>query len=301
VMQAEATDLLIGREVVRGVRYSSPSGTEEIRATLTVGADGRTSRTRAAAGLPIEAASPPMDVIWFRLSRRANEAESFDLHLVPGHIAAVINRRDYWQIAWVIPKDGMQRVREAGLGAFRASVAQTLPELADRVDELRTWDDLKLLTVRADRLRRWYRPGYLAIGDAAHAMSPVGGVGINVAIQDAVEAANLLWRPLCEHRLSPRDLKRVQVRRELPVRITQGLQALIQDRLVTPTLGDSATLRLPRIAQVALRTPLLRDLPPRLIGLGVHRVHVRTPARAGRGAPWNAERGQSQEHAHAER
>jgi 2-polyprenyl-6-methoxyphenol hydroxylase-like FAD-dependent oxidoreductase len=278
LMRTEVDDLIVEDETVRGVRYRTDDGNRgEIRATLTVGADGRTSVTRAAAGLPLVETSPAMDVLWFRLSRRAGEPEMLDLRLMPGRFAALINRREYWQIAWVIPKGEFDKVRVSGLDAFRQTVSKTIPELANRVDELRDWDQIKLLTVRADRLARWYRAGYLAIGDAAHAMSPIAGVGINVAIQDAVEAANLLWRPLRSNTLSVRDLKRVQVRRQLSVRLMQAFQAALQNRVVMKTLRHNETVDLPRLFPWLLRTPVLQDIPPRLIGFGILRPHVRTP------------------------
>jgi 2-polyprenyl-6-methoxyphenol hydroxylase-like FAD-dependent oxidoreductase len=278
LMRTDAHELIIENRTVRGVRYRADDGENgEIRATLTVGADGRASVTRAAAGLPLIETSPAMDVLWFRLSRRAGEPEMLDLRLVPGRFAALINRRDYWQIAWVIPKGEFDTVRAAGLDTFRQTVASTIPELAMRVDELRDWDQIKLLTVRADRLARWYRAGYLAIGDAAHAMSPIAGVGINIAIQDAVEAANLLWRPLRTNTLSVRDLKRVQVRRELSVQLMQAFQAALENRVVLRTLRGNDTGDLPRLFPWMLRAPILQDIPARLIGFGILRPHVRTP------------------------
>jgi 2-polyprenyl-6-methoxyphenol hydroxylase-like FAD-dependent oxidoreductase len=279
VMQAEVEDLIVEGGHVRGVRYRTPDGPQEVRALLTVGADGRASRTREAAGLPLVETSPPMDVLWFRVSRRPDEPEMIELRLTPGRFVALINRRDYWQVAYVIPKGGFEQVRAAGLAAFRESVVSGVPELADRVAELEDWDAIKLLTVRADRLQRWYRPGLLCIGDAAHAMSPIAGVGINVAIQDAVEAANLLWHPLGSGEVDIRQLARVQRRRELPVRFTQAAQGLLQERIVRPTIGsDGTTPRFPVPARLAMSTPGLRDVPGRLIGLGLWRPRVRTPA-----------------------
>jgi 2-polyprenyl-6-methoxyphenol hydroxylase-like FAD-dependent oxidoreductase len=277
LMDSEATDLIFDEGVVQGVRFHSPTGDDEVRADLTVGADGRTSRVRAAAGLPMTETSPPMDVLWFRLSRRPSDSQSVELRLQPGHFFALINRKDYWQIAYVIPKGAYAQVRGHGLDAFRRSLATGVPELADRVDEIQDWDQVKLLTVRADRLGRWYRPGLLCIGDAAHAMSPVAGVGINVAIQDAVEAANRVWAPLDRGELSTRHLARVQRRRELPVRLMQAFQNLLQENVVRPTLSSEPHPP-PRLMQLGLRFPLLRTLPARFIALGIARPHVRTPA-----------------------
>jgi 2-polyprenyl-6-methoxyphenol hydroxylase-like FAD-dependent oxidoreductase len=291
--EAEVTDLLTDDERVVGVRYRTPTGVDEVHAELTVGCDGRTSRVREAAGLLLTETSPPMDVLWFRLSRRPTDSQSVALRLQPGHFFALINRQEYWQIAYVIPKGAYAQVRAAGPEAFRRSIAEGEPELADRVDEIRDWEQVKLLTVRADRLRRWYRPGLLCIGDAAHAMSPIAGVGINVAIQDAVEAANLLWSPLSRGQLGVRHLARVQRRRELPVRVTQAFQNMLQERVLRPTLSadDQSQIGMPRIMRVGLRLPVLRDLPARFIALGLGRPHVRTPAiaaRAARSAPESA-------------
>jgi 2-polyprenyl-6-methoxyphenol hydroxylase-like FAD-dependent oxidoreductase len=218
-----------------------------------------------------------MDVLWFRISRHADEPSTVDLKLTGGHFVGLIDRRAYWQVAWVIPKGAFEQVRQAGLEAFRASVVQAVPAFADRIAEIADWDSVKLLQVRADRLRRWYRPGYLAIGDAAHAMSPVGGVGINVAIQDAVEAANLLWRPLRQGSLRPRHLARVQRRRELAVRITQAAQSFIQSSVLRPTLQAGASLELPPLVRLLLGTPGLSDLPVRFLAFGILRPHVRSP------------------------
>jgi 2-polyprenyl-6-methoxyphenol hydroxylase-like FAD-dependent oxidoreductase len=219
-----------------------------------------------------------MDVLWFHLSRRAGDSDSLGLRAAAGHFFALINRSNYWQVAYVIPKGAYEQVRAAGLDTFRRALAEGIPELADRVAELQDWEQIKLLTVRADRLTRWYRPGLLCIGDAAHAMSPVGGVGINVAIQDAVEAANLLWEPLRRGDVSVRQLARVQRRRELAVRLTQAFQGFLHDRILRPALAGGRPTKLPLVARLALRTPVIRDLPPRLIGLGLVRPHVRTPA-----------------------
>jgi 2-polyprenyl-6-methoxyphenol hydroxylase-like FAD-dependent oxidoreductase len=278
IREAEVTDLVVEDGRVRGVRYRGPDGPDEVRAELTVGADGRSSRVREAAGLPLIETSPPMDVLWFRVSRRSSDAETVELRLQPGHFFALINRRDYWQVAYVIPKDALTEVRARGLNAFRASFAKGVPELADRAAEITDWEAVRPLTVRADRLRQWYRPGLLCIGDAAHAMSPIAGVGINVAVQDAVETANLLWKPLLDGRVSVRDLARVQRRREVPVRLIQGFQGLLQDNVLRPTLGATDRVSMPMFMQMGMAVPLIRELPARFIGLGVFRPHVRTPA-----------------------
>jgi len=189
----------------------------------------------------------------------------------------MLDRGDYWQIAFVIPKGGADTIRAAGIDAFRPDVASLAPELSDRVAEIRDWDDVKLLTVRADRLTRWHKPGYLAIGDAAHAMSPVGGVGINVAIHDAVVAANVLWRPLREGRITDADLARVQQRRERAVRIIQAFQSVVQTRFLKPALESARPAAIPFVVRFVTRVPILRDLPPRLIAFGIDRPHVLAP------------------------
>ncbi|MBV9599386.1 MAG: FAD-dependent oxidoreductase, partial [Chloroflexi bacterium] len=277
IREAEVIDLLEDDGRVAGVRFQTPTGHDEIRADLTVGADGRTSRVREAAGLPLTETSPPMDVLWFRVSRREADGDAIELRLQPGHFFALINRREYWQVAYVIPKGANDAVRARGLDAFRATFADGIPELAERAAEITDWDQVKLLTVRADRLRRWYRPGVLCLGDAAHAMSPIAGVGINVAIQDAVEAANLLWKPLREGSVRVGHLARVQRRRELAVWLIQGFQGLLQENVLRPTLGAEDRVAVPKVLQLALGLPVLRELPTRFVALGVRRPHVRTP------------------------
>ena len=253
------------------------TGAHDLEATLTIGADGRGSVTRAAAKLSLVETSAPMDVMWFRMPRGSDEVEAVAGRLGNGRVLVMIDRGEHWQIAYVIAKGTAEKVRAAGLDAFRQDVAAVAPELADRVDEIRDWDQVKLLTVRADRLVRWYRPGYLAIGDAAHAMSPIGGLGINVAIQDAVAAANILWKPLREGRVQEADLARVQHERELPVKILQGFQAFVQNRFLKPTLDQTRPPTIPLGARILARIPILRDLPPRLVGLGIRRPHVKSP------------------------
>ena len=271
-MNADVSDLIIEDEIVRGVRV----GNEEIRALLTIGADGRSSRTREAAALPRVESSPPMDVFWFRLPRYANEEKGLAGRFGSGEAIVLIDRGDYWQIAYLIAKGSADKVRAAGLEKFRATLLELEPTLGNRVDAIDDWEKVKLLTVRADRLTRWWRDGYLAIGDAAHAMSPVGGVGINLAIQDAVEAANVLWKPLRDGAVSARDLARVQRRRQLNVRVIQRMQSLIQEGVLRPALQERE-FRFPKLFKLLLRTPILRDIPPRLIAFGINRPHVQSP------------------------
>ncbi len=279
-MNAEVMGLIEEGGAVRGVRYRDASGEHAVRALATVGADGRDSRTRALAGLPLVETSPPMDVEWFRLTRCPDESLGIALRMAPGRIIALFDRRDYWQVAFVIPKGEDAALRAAGLPRFREAVGQLLPKFADRLDELQDWEQVKLLTVRADRLREWSRPGYVAIGDAAHAMSPIGGVGINLAIQDAVAAAHVLWAPLRRGQLTPRDLARVQKRRELPTRLIQWLQTLIQNGVLAPALEARKPIGLPLPARVLLALPGLKEAPARLVAYGVARPHVGSPALA---------------------
>jgi 2-polyprenyl-6-methoxyphenol hydroxylase-like FAD-dependent oxidoreductase len=265
-----------GRTV--GVRATTPDGPLAIRADLVVGADGRSSVVRAKAGLRVQELGAPMDVLWFRLSRRPADPEQTMGRFDIGRIFIMINRGEYWQCGYVIPKGSVETVHARGLETFRNGVATLAPFAADRVGEIRDWEDVRLLTVRVDRLPRWYRPGLLCIGDAAHAMSPIGGVGINLAIQDAVAAAGLLAEPLRERRLTTDQLRRVQQRRQLPTRVTQRLQLLVQRRVITRVLGGTRPLAPPLLLRLLARFPVLRRLPARLIGVGVRPEHVQTPA-----------------------
>jgi len=255
----------------------TPEGKRDVRADLVVGADGRHSTVRERAGLPVQELGAPMDVLWFGISRTPSDPVASMGRFDPGRIFVLINRERYWQCGYVIPKGSVERLRAAGIEAFRETVAQAAPWARDRVGELRTWDDVKLLTVQVDRLKRWYRPGLLCIGDAAHAMSPVGGVGINLALQDAVATANLLSAPLAEGRFSERDLAKVQKRREWPTRATQWFQVQVQQRIIAPVLGRSTSIKLPVFLRLLARYPYLRRIPARLIGVGVRPEHVRSP------------------------
>jgi 2-polyprenyl-6-methoxyphenol hydroxylase-like FAD-dependent oxidoreductase len=280
-MRAEATGLVEEGERVIGVRGTAASGPFEVRADLVVAADGRSSILRERAGLHVEDLGAPMDVLWFRLSRSPGDPAATMGRFDVGRIFVLINRGPHWQCGYVIPKDGAGEVRRRGLEAFRASVAALVPFAADRMGEIRDWDDVKLLTVKVDRLRQWYRPGLLCIGDAAHAMSPVGGVGINLAVQDAVAAANRLWMPLREGRLTTEHLRLVQRRREWPTRVTQWLQLQAQRRVISPTLGrQNGRLAPPRLLTVLGRHGLLGRLPARLVGVGIRPEHVEAPVLA---------------------
>ena len=276
-MRAEVTDLVEDGGRIAGVRVATEHGARSVRADLVVAADGRRSLVRARAGLAVEELGAPMDVLWFRLSRRASDPGDTMGYFDTGRIFVTINRAAYWQCGYVIPKGAADEIRKAGIEAVRARIAQVAPHLADRVGELGTMDDLSLLTVQVDRLTRWYRPGLLCIGDAAHAMSPVGGVGINLAIQDAVAAANILAEPLRAGRVSVDDLARVERRREFPTRLTQRMQVTVQRRVIAPVLGGAVTVRPPLALRLLGRCSWLRRIPARLIGLGARPEHVRTP------------------------
>jgi 2-polyprenyl-6-methoxyphenol hydroxylase-like FAD-dependent oxidoreductase len=279
IMQANVTDLVEERGRVVGVRATTPDGPLEVRAKLTVGCDGRKSTVRAKAGLEVEDIGAPIDVFWMRVSRRPDDPPSGG-RMSAGSFFAMLDRGDYFQLAYVIPKGAAERIKEQGLPAFREIVAKAIAFLADRVDELKSWDDVKLLTVSIDRLRTWYRPGLLCIGDAAHAMSPIGGVGINLAIQDAVAAANILWKPLKDGTLSTFDLAKVQHRRTLPTRVTQRLQVLAQNRIVQPVLNSNQPLQPPRVVSLFNKLPILQRIPARIVGVGVRPEHVKSPVLA---------------------
>jgi 2-polyprenyl-6-methoxyphenol hydroxylase-like FAD-dependent oxidoreductase len=274
-METEATGLLEESGGVVGVRARGKDSALEVLADLVVGADGRQSIVRDQAGLPVTDLGAPMDVLWFHLSRHADDTAPGLGRVEPGRIFIAINRGEHWQCGYVIPKGHADEIRSRGLEAFRADVVRLLPIARDHVAEIRNWDDVKLLTVKVDRLERWSRPGLLCIGDAAHAMSPVGGVGINLAIQDAVATANLLAAPLRERRLTPADLELVPARRRWPTRATQALQIAIQRRVIHSVLSAQGPLQPPLIARLLNAVPYLRQFPARLIGLGFRPEHVR--------------------------
>jgi 2-polyprenyl-6-methoxyphenol hydroxylase-like FAD-dependent oxidoreductase len=276
-MQAKVTGLVEAGGRVVGLKAETPGGPLTVRSTLVVGADGRHSTVRERAGLKVEDVGAPIDVLWMRLPRRADDPEQPAGWFDRGRILVMIDRGDYWQCAFVIPKGGYEEVRRKGLDALRADIAAIAPFVHDRVGELRDWDDIKLLTVVVDRLKRWHRPGLLCIGDAAHAMSPVGGVGINLAIQDAVAAANLLALPLRAGRVTTNDLEKVQRRRRLPTWLTQRLQVFVQDRVLSGVLRSRKRLSLPLPLRLFRSFPILARIPARLVGIGIRPEHVRSP------------------------
>ena len=280
MMRAEATDLIRQGDAVAGLRVKTEPGEIEIRAPLVVAADGRHSVLRERARLTIDDFGAPMDVLWLRLSRKRNDPHQVLGRIAAGRLFVMLDRGDYWQCAFVIAKGSIEKLRAKGLDALRAEIVRVEPRLRDRVKEIRTWDDVKLLTVAVDRLRQWFLPGLLCIGDAAHAMSPVGGVGINLAVQDAVAAANLLWQPLRDGAPTVDDLRAVQKRRMLPTRVIQRMQVFIQNRIIRGVLASTATPRAPWIVQLVNRYPILRRIPARLIGVGVRPEHIATPEAA---------------------
>jgi 2-polyprenyl-6-methoxyphenol hydroxylase-like FAD-dependent oxidoreductase len=276
-MSTEATGLIEAGGRVVGLVAKGPDGEVSIRADLVVGCDGRHSTVREKAGLKSDDYGAPMDVLWFRLSRKdSDESETFG-HFEAGAMMIMLNRGDYWQCAYVIPKGGINQVKAEGLDAFRKRVLFMSPFLGDRVDELKSFDDIKLLTVAVDRLRQWWRPGLICIGDAAHAMSPIGGVGVNMAIQDAVAAANRLAAPLKAGTASDDDLRAIEARRTFPMRFTQGLQLIMQNRIISPTLASTQRPKPPLLFRLVGAVPLLQRIPGRLLAVGVRPEHIHTP------------------------
>ena len=280
VMEARVRELIEEDGVIRGVRYESEDGTHEVRAVLTVGADGRGSRVRRLAGFEPVKTSPPMDVLWFKLPREEGDPEGLIGRFGRGHIAVMLDRQDYWQAGYVIPKGTYPELRREGIESLRRGFAELIPEYADRIEHLEDWKQASLLSVESSICPRWYRPGLLLIGDAAHVMSPVGGVGINYAIQDAVVAANVLSGPLGESQarlvdLEVRHLAAVQRRRELPTRLIQRAQALIQQQVLARALSSKELFAPPPLLRLLLRIPLVRTIPSRIVGFGFWPVRVK--------------------------
>jgi len=274
-MEAEVVDLLFEGGRVAGVKLKDG---EEVRARLTIAADGRSSILRDKAGLPKKDLGAPIDVLWFKLPKEKTPANETGGTFGAGTFLVQLDRGDYWQCAYVVPKGAAEEIQRSGLAAFRSNVARAAPDLAGAVETLKDWDQVKLLSVSLDRLTSWWRPGLLAIGDAAHAMSPVGGVGINLAIQDAVAAANILAAPLSRGADVSPLLKKVQQRRMFPTRVIQGAQKLVHNRVLTPLVVRKAVLdKVPFVLSLFGRFPVLRRIPARLVGLGVRREHIRSP------------------------
>jgi 2-polyprenyl-6-methoxyphenol hydroxylase-like FAD-dependent oxidoreductase len=278
MMRAEVTGLVQAAGRVTGVQASTTAGPLQVYSQVVIGCDGRSSTVRAAAGLAVQDLGAPIDVLWFRLSKKSTDPLQVLGHLEPGKMLVTIDRNDYWQCAYVIAKGSAERVRAAGLEAFRRAVAEGAAFLVDRVQELSSFDDIKLLSVSLDRLQVWSRPGLLCIGDAAHAMSPVGGVGINLAIQDAVAAANLLAAKLRAGTVTNRDLAAVQKRRMFAVKVIQRGQVTIHNRVLRPLVSaGSQSLEAPWVVKLLDRSAWLRRWPAQIVGVGVRPEHVRSP------------------------
>jgi 2-polyprenyl-6-methoxyphenol hydroxylase-like FAD-dependent oxidoreductase len=274
MMQSEAVSLRTADSKVIGADVSTLEGPLEVTCDLVLGCDGRHSTVRREAGLQVQDLGAPMDVLWFRLSRKPTDPDEPVGSFGAGRILVGINRGDYWQCGFVIAKNTLETVKTQGLDTIRGAIAQLAPFLADRTREIVSFDDFRQLTVAVDRLITWHKPGVLCIGDAAHAMSPIGGVGINLAVQDAVAAGNLLARPLREELLSDIDLARVQGRRLWPTRIVQGMQVQIQKRMISGVLGSTKQPDPPWALRLIARYPMLARIPARLLGLGVRRERI---------------------------
>ena len=280
MMSTEAVDLIRNGDRVTGVKAKTPDGLIDIAADLTIACDGRHSLVRERAGLEVEEIGAPMDVLWFRAGKRGDESENLFARVDPGKMMVTFDRGDYWQCAFVIPKGQYDAVKARGLPALLDDVARMAPILKSGLAELKSWDDVKLLTVAVNRLKRWTQPGLLCIGDAAHAMSPIGGVGVNLAVQDAVATANLLASRLATGCPSEEELDAVRQRREFPVRMTQRMQVVVQNNIVSAALKPgNAPLKAPLVMRLLTAVPWLQGITARFVGLGVRPEHVQSPGR----------------------
>jgi 2-polyprenyl-6-methoxyphenol hydroxylase-like FAD-dependent oxidoreductase len=277
MMSTEAVDLIRDGGRIAGVRAKTPQGMIDILADLTIACDGRHSTVRERAGLAVEEIGAPMDVLWFRAGKRADESEKIFARVDPGKMMVTFDRGDYWQCAFVIPKGGYEAVKARGLPALLEDIVRMAPVLKSGISDVKSWDDMKLLTVAINRLDKWAQPGLLCIGDAAHAMSPMGGVGVNLAVQDAVATANLLAAKLQHGAPDAADLASVQARREFPVRMTQRMQVVGQDNIVAMALKPGAALKAPLPLRIVTAIPWLQGITARFIGLGVRPEHVHSP------------------------
>jgi len=278
LMQTEGASLIESDGRVTGVRAKTATGEVEISSRLLIGADGRHSTIRALAGFVIEDLGAPMDVLWMRIPKHEGDPRQQLGTVKTGHIFVMFDRGDYWQSAYLIRKGGFDELKAGGIGALQRALVEMAPILSDRIAVLDDWSKVSMLEVRVDRLQRWHRPGVLCIGDSALALSPIGGVGINLAIQDAVAAANILTTPL-RNGATPRDadLARVQDRRMFPTRVTQAFQVFIQSHAIGPLLQGAEISSAPLPIRLLNEFPRLRRLPARLIGIGVRPEHIQTP------------------------
>jgi len=280
MMSTEAIDLVRDGERVTGVRAKTPDGVIDIEADLTIACDGRHSLVRERAGLEVEEIGAPMDVLWFRAGKREGENENLFARVDPGKMMVTFDRGDYWQCAYVIPKGQYDTVKARGLAALLDDIARMAPILKSGLSEVKSWDEVKLLTVAVNRLKRWTRPGLLCIGDAAHAMSPIGGVGVNLAVQDAVAAANLLAAKLAGGCPSEDELDAVRRRRAFPVNMTQRIQVVAQNNIVSAALKPGhQPLKVPLVMRLVTAVPWLQGITARFVGLGVRPEHVQSPIR----------------------
>jgi 2-polyprenyl-6-methoxyphenol hydroxylase-like FAD-dependent oxidoreductase len=275
MMNTEAVDLIRRGETIAGVRAGTPDGVIDIEADLTIACDGRHSTVRERAGLEVEEIGAPMDVLWFRVGRRADETENLFARVEPGKMMVTFDRGYYWQCAYVIAKGQYEAVKARGLQALLDDVVRMAPILRSGIADVKSFDDVKLLTVAINRLARWTRPGLLCIGDAAHAMSPIGGVGVNLAVQDAVATANLLADKLQHGCPSENELDAVRRRREFPVKMTQRMQMVVQNNIISGALqGGNRPLKVPLVVRLITALPWLQGIPARLLALGVRPEHV---------------------------
>jgi 2-polyprenyl-6-methoxyphenol hydroxylase-like FAD-dependent oxidoreductase len=278
MMSTEAIDLIRDGDRIAGVKAKTPEGVIDIAADLTIACDGRHSLVRERAGLEIEEIGAPMDVLWFRAGKREDESEKLFARVDPGKMMVTFDRGDYWQCAYVIPKGQYDVVKARGLPDLLDDIARMAPVLRSGLTEVRGWDDVKLLTVAINRLKRWTRPGLLCIGDAAHAMSPIGGVGVNLAVQDAVATANLLASRLASGIPAQDELDAVQLRREFPTRMTQRMQVVVQNNIVSAALKPgNRPLKVPAVLRLVTAVPWLQGITARFVGLGVRPEHVQSP------------------------